>query len=224
MAALPLPTADLLRAHLMDLCCPGGVPQEGWRVPGGLCDVRLAAPSLRILPAPPWAEPELRFLVRPEVAERLERAARALPDDVRLGFWEGLRPVWVQRTLWEAGLTFLRAHLPDREIPALEHELDRYVARPDGARTNPPHSTGSAADVAAVDVFGRVLDPHQAWGRLGVEIVRSRLRETGLASYPEEWWHWSYGDEEWARAFDCDPLPFSLVEPAGEAEGPGAGI
>src|SRR4051794_32759046 len=82
------------------------------RVPGGLVDVRAVAPGLVLLPAPRWSEPELRFLARPEVAERLAQAAALLPTDVRLGFWEGLRPLAVQRLLWESGLAFLQRTYP----------------------------------------------------------------------------------------------------------------
>jgi D-alanyl-D-alanine dipeptidase len=54
-----------------------------------------------------------------------------------------------------------------------------------------------------------------------VESLARVLRETGLAHYDPEWWHWSYGDEEWARAYDCAPLAFS-ASPA--FDGPGSGI
>src|SRR4051812_16049610 len=90
--------AEQLRAHLMALApaCPGRrpSPRRGPAptvMPAGLVDIRREAPELVALPAPTWSEPELRFLVRPEMAARLGAAARALPSDLRLGFWEGLR-------------------------------------------------------------------------------------------------------------------------------------
>jgi D-alanyl-D-alanine dipeptidase len=212
----PAETAAMLRAFLMDLppgaCCPA-------RVPSGLVDVRAAAPGLLPLPAPPWSAADTRFLVRPEVADRLHRAACVLPSNLRIGFWEGLRPLPVQRTLWDSGLRFFRtahATLSPRE---LELALEPYVARPDGP--TPPHSTGSAVDVAPVDAWGRVLGPGDAWGKMAVDAVSHALRGVGLASYEAEWWHWSYGDDEWARAYDCAPLPFPAWP---EFDGPGGGI
>src|SRR5438874_1545045 len=108
--------AEQLRAHLMARApaCPGQrpLPRRGRAtavVPAGLVDIRREAPELVALSSPTWSEPELRFLVRPEMAARLGAAARALPSDLRLGFWEGLRPVTVQRSLWDSGLAFLRA-------------------------------------------------------------------------------------------------------------------
>jgi D-alanyl-D-alanine dipeptidase len=182
-------------------------------------DIRKAAAGLFVLPAPQWSDPELRFLVRPEVAARLQRAASALPDDLRLGFWEGLRPLPVQQALWDSALSYLRAAHPELPREELEWTVERYVARP--GDSPPPHSTGSAVDVAAVDAFGRVLNPADAWGRLGTELLARALRETGLANYEPEWWHWSYGDLEWARVYDCAPLAFAATP---EFDGPGGGI
>lgn len=209
--------ADRLRAHLMG--CAGAGAAGPRAVPAGLVDVRQVASGLVILDAPPWSDPELRFRLRPELAERLQRAAGMLPSDIRIGFWEGLRPLSVQRALWDRGLAYLRRLYPEAGAQDLEAELERYVARPE--RGVPPHSTGSAVDLAPVDPFGRVLTPDDAWGRLAVEILAGVLRDAGLAHYDPEWWHWSYGDDEWARAYDCAPLAFSC---APGFDGPGSGI
>src|SRR5262249_10568358 len=150
-------------------------------VPRGLVDVRAAAPELVQLPAPAWSDAELRFLVRPEVASRLREAAGVLPSNLRLGFWEGLRPVSVQQKLLDASLGFLRTSCPEARGTELEWLLERYVARPNGKQ--PPHSTGSAVDLAAVDVFGKVLSPGEPWGQLAIESMARALRAAGLANY-----------------------------------------
>ena len=213
--------ADLLRTHLMAMpparCFTPPVASP--YIPTGLIDIRRAAPTLVLLDTPPWSDAELRFLVRPEVADRLRKAAEILPSDLRLGFWEGLRPVPIQRSLWDSGLSYLRALYPETAAEKLEAELEHYVARPDGCV--PPHSTGSAVDVAPVNAFGEVLTPADAWGKLAVDALHSALRDAGMAHYQTEWWHWSYGDEEWARAFDCSPLPFAETAPF---DGLGGGI
>ncbi len=229
-------TADCLRAFFMSGTAlhPGPVaelaprsgncptfPRNGClaSVPCGLVDVRDLAATLVQLPAPPWSEPELRFRVRPEVASRLARAAEMLPSDIRIGFWEGLRPLYVQQALWETGFDYLRRTHPELTVDALESVLEQFVARPSGAV--PPHSTGSAVDLAPVNAFGQVLSPTDAWGRLANETLARALNAAGLANYTPEWWHWSYGDEEWARAYDCAPMAFAT---APEFDGPGGGI
>jgi D-alanyl-D-alanine dipeptidase len=188
-------------------------------IPAGLVDVREAVPGLVILPAPVWSHPELRFRVHPEVARRLQEAAAVLPSDVRLAFWEGLRPITVQKQLWDTSLSYLRSSYPGLTTSELEDAVEQFVARPHGSV--PPHSTGSAVDVAPADAFGQVLNPGDAWGRLGVDVLSRALQDTGLANYSPEWWHWSYGDAEWARAYDCAPLAFATTT---EFDGPGGGI
>src|SRR5690348_2081485 len=42
-----------------------------------------------------------------------------------------------------------------------------------------------------------------------------------LSSDLTEWLHWSYGDAEWARAYDCAPLS---VTSSPEFDGPGGGL
>jgi D-alanyl-D-alanine dipeptidase len=215
--------AERVRAHLMRTeaaPCPSAASwEDAATLPAGLVDLRTAAPEIMALPAPPWSAGSLRFLVRPEVAERLRHAALSMPTDIRIGIWEGLRPVIVQRMLWESSLAFLRAHHPEFGLAALEQAAEQFVARPEGAL--PPHSTGSAVDLAPVDPFGRALSPSDAWGKLATEVMGQALRQAGLANYTPEWWHWSYGDAEWARTFDCAPLPFAVTP---EFDGPGGGI
>lgn len=218
----PAAAAARLREHLLALERPSRGPAgdtPDLSVPKGLIDIRSRTPQIVVLPAPAWSEPELRFLVRPEVADRLAHTAATLPENLRLGFWEGLRPVSVQKTLWDRGLAFLHQSHPDSTGTELEWMLEQYVARPTGKM--PPHSTGSAVDIAPVDAYGRVLTPDDAWGRLAMEQLSVRLRDTGLAHYDPEWWHWSYGDDEWARVYDCVPLAFATEA---QPDSPGDGI
>jgi D-alanyl-D-alanine dipeptidase len=214
--------AEHLRAYLMNEApcrrLAAALPSVR-EVPAGLVDVRTEVPGLIILPAPIWSDPDLRFRVHPEVARRLREAVAVLPTDVRLAFWEGLRPLAVQHQLWETSLTYLRRSYPALSLLELEAAVELFVARPTGPA--PPHSTGSAVDVAPANAFGQVLNPGDAWGRLGVDVLSHALREVGLANYTPEWWHWSYGDEEWARTFDCAPLSFATTP---EFDGPGGGI
>lgn len=216
--------AEQLRTHLLGLApvCRQPLPpevREAVLLPRGLVDLRQIAPEIVVLAAPAWSEPDLRFLVRPEIALRLRQAAGSLPANLRLGFWEGLRPVSVQQTLWDASLAYLKSSYPEKGGHELEGMLEQFVARPTGKQ--PPHSTGSAVDVAPVDAFGRVLSPNDAWGRLAIESLAHALHETGLANCQPEWWHWSYGDAEWARVYDCAPLAFADTP---EFAGPGDGI
>ena len=115
-------TAQQLRAVLMNLnpaYCRELAALQAAPDPylNELIDIRDSAAPIATLPAPPWSAPEARFLVRPEVGERLRRAAYALPSDLRLAFWEGYRPLAIQQALWALGLTLLGAARPQSDAP-----------------------------------------------------------------------------------------------------------
>ena len=189
--------AEHLRARLMNAA---PTPNQEFRresaapaqVAFGLADVRQIAPQVAILDAPVWSSSRQRFWVRPEVAIRLERAARELPSTWMLGFWEGFRPIEVQRNLWEAGFSLLQESHPYLNQTQLEKVLETYVARP---TTNAPHSSGSAVDVAVINRDGKILDATTAEGRLGLAAMSSALTSAGLSNYEPEWWHWSHDED-----------------------------
>lgn len=95
-------------------------------------------------------------------------------------------------------------------------------------RTPPPHSTGAAVDLtlidgegqpvamgSEIDAIGAVSEPDHwlqqaqalppgtardqalAWHRHR-EALRSAMLQAGFAQHPNEWWHFSHGDQLWA--------------------------
>ena len=158
----------------------------------GLTDIRRAAPQIAILDAPVWSSSRQRFQVLPVVATRLERAARELPSSLALGFWEGFRPLDVQRNLWETGLSLLQESHPDLNQTQLEDVLETYVARPTASA---PHSSGSAVDVAVINRAGQILDATTAEGRSGLAAMSNAMKSAGLSNYEPEWWHWSHDED-----------------------------
>lgn len=117
---------------------------------------------------------------------------------------------------------------PDHPSPALEEAtqlVGRFWAPPsEDPHTPPPHSTGGAVDLTlaesngedlamggAIDALGPVSEPDHyasaaAANPMGPEahwhrrrrLLASCLAEAGFAQHPNEWWHFSYGDQLWA--------------------------
>lgn len=153
--------------------------------------------------------------VRQGLLTRLLHAQSLLPAGVRLLFIEGYRPPVLQRRYFqEYSDDLTRAH-PDWPASRIREAASRYVSPPEIA----PHSAGAAVDVTLVDHAGRELDmgtrvnasPEEPQGacythapnistqaRTNRATLGAALSEAGLANYPSEFWHWSYGDRYWA--------------------------
>jgi zinc D-Ala-D-Ala dipeptidase len=88
---------------------------------------------------------------------------------------------------------------------------NRYVAAPD-ALSPPPHTTGGAVDVGLLTPEGKRADmgpfrpaatrrdyPHLSpQAKKHRQMLWDAMEAGGFSNYPEEWWHWSYGDSGWA--------------------------
>ena len=172
-------------------------------------------------------------LLRASVAQMICRAAKQLPDGMRLQIVEGYRPIQVQRAMYRHALEQARQKMPDANERAIALEAGRYSAPPD-AVTPPPHLTGGAVDLEIVGAGGARLDftsPFDlldnaqaafdapgisAQARRNRDLLKSILEPTGLTNYADEWWHWSYGDNGWALRVGADTAIYDKIEmPAG---------
>ena len=123
----------------------------------------------------------------------------------------------------------LRRHSPALEGAALAAEVEKYWARgaPDGVidpASPPPHATGAAVDLTIRRIGGAELymgsifddvtevsntahfeDASDAMSFSAVEARDNRrmlywlMEAHGFANNPTEWWHFSHGDQMWAR-------------------------
>ena len=168
-------------------------------------------------------------LLRQSVAEMICRAAHSLPDGLRLQIVEGYRPIEVQRAMFAHALREARKRLPAADDQTIAREAGRYSAPPDAA-TPPPHLTGGAVDLEIIDQNGErldfsspfdILDSAQAAfdapgisdeARKNRDLLKSVLEPTGLTSYADEWWHWSYGDNGWALRVGAPHAIYDKIE------------
>ena len=94
------------------------------------------------------------------------------------------------------------------------------------------HSSGGAVDLTIVDAQGVPLDmgtdfddfsplartdafehPHaDPICQKNRRLLYGVLTEAGFTNYPEEWWHYDYGDLFWARALNKDALYSSYFD------------
>ena len=104
-------------------------------------------------------------------------------------------------------------------------QVSRFWAPPSPAlSTPPPHSTGAAVDLTLIDAMGSTLDMGGEIDAIGPEslplhhveaakenpdghsaLFHSRrcllhrvMQQAGFVRHPNEWWHFSFGDQLWA--------------------------
>ena len=105
--------------------------------------------------------------------------------------------------------------------PSILKKVEKFWAYPSyDSRCPPPHSTGGALDVCLSDKEGNIVDMGGTVDQMDEtsipdfyakvrseeaiiwNIRRNLLREImtkfGFAQHPNEWWHFSYGDQLWA--------------------------
>lgn len=134
-----------------------------------------------------------RCFLQREAAVALSGAQKRL-EALGLGLkvWDGFRPIWAQRKLWEA--------CPD----------DRFVSPP---YKGSHHSRGTAVDVTLVTKEGiDLLMPSgfddfsekaslryqkaSAAALRNRDLLQSVMKEAGFLSYDLEWWHFNFKDWE----------------------------
>lgn len=195
-----------------------------------LVDFSELCPDIYWVPRHPVFHYERYRLTRRTVAEMLCRAARSLPDGIRLAVVEGYRAPQIQQQMHEATRERMAREHPEWSPEQLAREAEKFSAPMDDF-VPPPHTTGGAVDVHLVNEAGEILDfvspytlmdpagaPALAKG-LSEEAERNRrlLREVmagaGFTNYPSEWWHWSYGDQAWAYRGDHPRALYAAIEP-----------
>ena len=167
--------------------------------------------------------------LRSGAAERLRRVnARLAEAELELFVFDAWRPQAVQAYFHERWLPAeLRRRKPHLSAEELAAEVANYWAAPSTGVTAPsPHSTGGAVDLTIRWRGGDPLwmgslfddaSPLAHTNRFETEIspdafsfsdeeARANRRllywlmvEAGFASNPSEWWHFSFGDQMWAK-------------------------
>lgn len=107
----------------------------------------------------------------------------------------------------------------------LQEEIHRFIAVPDVAG----HPTGGAVDITLIDADGKALDmgtdmhefvkesyvfcpfiSKQAWRNR--QKLRQCMMAAGFAPFDGEWWHFSYGDSEWAYYYDQPSTLYGQID------------
>ena len=149
-------------------------------------------------------------------------------NDYSLILYDSWRPLEVQSYMFylafesESNKRGLKIHPNERNsYPEIIKEVEKFWAYPSfDDNCPPPHSTGGAIDLTIADGAGKLIDmgcesdnmdvsasPEFYKDRISTESIiwddrRNLLKKVmlkfGFVQHPNEWWHFSYGDQLWA--------------------------
>jgi len=152
--------------------------------------------------------------VRKRVAEMLMQAKKLLPDGYTFKIYDAWRPYAVQKSLYDEYFNRLKEENPSFSTEELHVLAKKFVSYPDkSGEYGYVHSTGGAVDLTVVAPNGRELDMGTGFDDFsalaltasfedsGDETVKKNrrilyhaMRKAGFTNYPNEWWHYDYGD------------------------------
>lgn len=156
------------------------------------------------------------FLVRQTVARKLALANKELRKkykDSCLRVTYGYRDLQTQKDYFKKEWDRLRQVYPDFDNKDLKEKVHEHIAIPEVAG----HPTGGAVDLTIYDrardsewdmgsnimdfvggknfTFSREISSEQQKNRL---FLKDLITAQGFAPFFPEWWHFCYGDKEWA--------------------------
>jgi len=108
-----------------------------------------------------------------------------------------------------------------KSYPSILKKIEKFWAYPShDIRFPPPHSTGGALDVCLSDKDGNIVEMGSTVDQMDEtsnpdfyakvkneeaiiwnsrrNLLRGIMTKFGFAQHPNEWWHFSYGDQLWA--------------------------
>lgn len=158
-----------------------------------------------------------KVYVREAVLEMLIKAqaeVKAIDPVYDLEIYCGYRSLDIQKSNFAKSIELQLAENPALEGDELIERAHRFSASPDVAG----HPTGGAVDVQIVTPDGPLdfgtpihsyskdmytLSPFiskEAWHNR--QLLRICMTKVGFAPLDSEWWHFSYGDREWAAYYN----------------------
>lgn len=169
-----------------------------------------------------------RCWMRRGVWERLKGVADGLPKGYSLLIYDCLRPLPLQKAIYEEFSTIVRERQPGITQEEVESILNDFVAKPVKRLARPaPHTTGGAVDLTLCR-DGIPLDmgtdfddlspmAHTAWleehpesvseeARRNRRLLFHRMKAAGFINYCTEWWHYAYGERMWAYTHSTTPI------------------
>lgn len=179
-----------------------------------LVDLRKFCPGIIINLTKSRRKKEKTFYLRRTVAEMINAAKSYLPKGMTFIINDAWRPQYVQQEIYNNFIKRFTVKYPKWSEKQIIKEVNKFVAPSQGKFVS-GHMAGGAVDIRLIRNGRKVpmkskkltyqenalsfqpkLPKHLQKNR---EIMFNALLKAGLSNYPKEYWHWSYGDIQWAK-------------------------
>lgn len=171
---------------------------------------------------------------------RLKMAQKILQAHGPYSFkiWDGFRSLETQKNIYEAFFTKLKQENPGLSDADIKELIQPYVSLPQDNPLSPAfHNTGGAVDLTIVDEHGvelpmgtefddfteaSHLNYFDAAGKNHPEapkfhanrmLLKEAMESAGFADYDFEWWHFSYGTQDWATKKNWSAAIYGKSQP-----------
>ena len=180
------------------------------------------------------------LLVRRSVGDKLVRVNAILGvAELELYVFDAWRPATVQAYFHDVWMpTELKRRNPALTGPALTEMVERYWAAPSRDANSPaPHATGGALDLTIRWIgsdqlwMGSIFDDvtelahrdrfeiassgepsySDDEARANRRLLHWVMSDAGFAGHPDEWWHFSWGDQLWSALTDTPAAHYGPV-------------
>ncbi|MBV9420112.1 MAG: peptidase M15D vanX D-ala-D-ala dipeptidase [Alphaproteobacteria bacterium] len=181
-----------------------------------------------------------QLLLRQTVGKKLARInARLKPAGLELFLFDAWRPKAVQAYFHDVWMPAeLKRRDPSLSGAALTAEVERYWAAPSVDEASPaPHATGAAVDLTIRWVqgeplwMGSIFDDATALAhrdrfetldagvmsfsdeeaRANRRLLHWLMHDEGFVGHTDEWWHFSWGDQMWAKMTGAPAAHYGLA-------------
>lgn len=180
-----------------------------------LVDLRKYLPNVVIRIDKQRIRREKTVYLRNTVAQMLAKADSYLPKGLRFVIGDAWRPAFVQCSIYFDFVSKGKKRYPGLSYANILKEIKKYVAPWKGLGVS-GHMTGGAIDLRLADRSGRKIPMRSKsldyrenalsnQPKLSASLRRNRqilfdaMEKAGFTNYPLEYWHWNYGDYQWAK-------------------------
>ncbi|MEK7072657.1 MAG: M15 family metallopeptidase [Patescibacteria group bacterium] len=181
-----------------------------------LVDIKKYCPKVVIAIDKKRLSLEKNFYLRKTMAKMINKATDYLPTGTTFIIRDAWRPQSVQEKIFKGFFARFSKKYPNWKKQRIINEINKYVAPATGKHAS-GHMTGGAIDLRLIK-NGRKVPMNDRSHKLTYQenaksiqpklpqylqknrqLMFDALIKAGLSNYPKEYWHWSYGDIQWAR-------------------------